>query len=241
MARNASAQEVIAARAFLKYLGRDWRSNQLVLAVIAWARVASGRLSGSLGNNPFHIRMLNGRYLAPNYGGKLVAFSSLTQGFVAAARALKYMASSMPSSYGFSNILLSLKSGQAGEFLNAVATSFWSSYVHSNGERDSSHYGLRIDWTTGKVTGTNRLISFYSTYTGLITPEAEAEARAAKAKYEAEKRAWEAQERARKAALAKFKRRPKVYSQQLIQRDYLDPYAADRSYKARHKPYELPE
>jgi hypothetical protein len=198
-------------------------------------------MSGGLGTNPFHIRRQGRNYLAPNYGGTLVKFTTMEQGFIAAAKALKYMAGAFPKSYGFGDILISLRSGSAGEFLNAVALSYWSSYTTSQGERLSSHYGLKIDYVTGKVSGTNKLLSTYSSYTGMITPEAEAAAAAEKAKQDAERRKWEAEERARKAALAKYRRRPKQLNAPVIGRDYLDPYQADRLYDERHPPYELPE
>lgn len=235
MAKNVSAQEVEAARAFLKFLGRDWHNNQLVLAVVAWARVASGRLSGSLGNNPFRLYKKGSQYVPYGYGGtRAASFSSLTQSFVAAARALKYLAKAYPKApgaYTFNQVLLSFKSGDAGQVLNAIALSNWR----------KDHYGLKIDPATGKVTGKNKLISFASTYDGVITPEAQAAADAEKARQEAEQRKWEAEERARKAALAKYKRRPKQLNPPAPPRDYLDPYAVGRSYREKHAPYELPE
>lgn len=232
MAKNASAQEVAAARAFLKFLGRDWRNNALVLAVVVWARVASGRLSGSLGSNPFRLyKLKDGNYVTAAHrgsGAKLQSFSTLTQAFLAAARALKYMAKTFKKN-GYNDILISLKSGDAGEVLTAVAVSDW----------DKRNYGLRVEGN--KWVGTNKLISVFNTYDGLITPEAAAAAAAEKARQEAEQRRWEAQERARKAALAKFKRRPKQLNPPVIVRDYTDPHAVGRLYAAKHPPYELPE
>src|SRR5690348_1813908 len=128
MAKNVSAQEVEAARAFLKFLGRDWHNNQLVLAVVAWARVASGRLSGSLGNNPFRLYKKGSQYVPYGYGGTHAAsFTSLTQSFIAAAKALKYLAKQYPKAtpktftsggytikaYSFADILTAFRSGDA--------------------------------------------------------------------------------------------------------------------------------
>lgn len=235
MSKNATAAEVEAARAFLKFLGRDWRNNGLVLAVIVWARVASGRLSGSLGTNPFKLYKKGSQYVPYGYGGtRIASFSSMTQGFIAAARALKYLAKAYPKApgaYTFNQVLISFKSGDSGEVLNAIALSNWR----------KDHYGLRIDPLTGKVTGKNKLIIVAQTYDGVITPEAQAAADAEKARQEAEQRRWEAEERARKAALAKFKRRPKQLQPPPPPYQYTDPYAVARSYKEKHAPYELPE
>lgn len=235
MSRNATAQEVEAARAFLKFLGKDWTNNALIIAVVSWARVASGRLKGSLGTNPFHLYKKGSQFVPAGYGGtKLASFTSLSASFIAAAKALKYLAKQyprQPGAFTFNQVILSLKSGDSGEFLNAVALSNWT----------KTHYGLTIDPATGKVSGRNKLIEVARTYTGVITPEAEAAAAAEKAKQAAEQRAWEAQERARKAALAKYRRRPKQLNPPQPPKDYLDPYSVGRLYRERHEPFELPE
>lgn len=233
MAKNASVSEVIAARAFLRFLGKDWHNNGLVLAVIAWARVSSGRLSGNLGANPFKLyRLKNGNYVSYAFrgDGKAVAFGSLRDSFIAAAKALRYMDKTYKGR-GFRDILISLNSGDAGEFLTAVATSDWR----------KDHYGLKPDYASGKWTGKNKIIAFYNTYTGLITPEAQAAADAQKRADDAARRKWEAEERARKAALAKYRRRPKQLRPPAPSREYLNPYAPAQSYRERHPPYELPE
>lgn len=243
MAKNASAAEVEAARAFLKFLGRDWHNNGLVLAVIVWARVASGRLSGSLGNNPFRLYKKGSQYVPYGYGGTHAAtFSSLTQSFIAAAKALKYLAKAYPKggtfvaksgqtfkAYSFNELLIAFRSGDAGQVLQAIAMSNWK----------KDHYGFWVSADGKEVR--SKLISTYKTYDGVITPEAQAAADAEKARQEAEQRKWEAEERARKAALAKYKRRPKQLNPPVLGRDYLDPYAVGRNYREKHPPYELPE
>jgi len=240
MSKNASAQEVTAARAFLKFLGRDWRNNELVLAVIVWARVSSGRLSGSLGHNPFKLYVKGSTFVPYGYGGKHAAsFATLTQAFIAAAKALKYLAAHYPKAspitiggksykgYTFADVLAAFKSGKSSEVLSAIAMSNWK----------KDHYGLKI--VDGQMT--SNLFRVAATYDGIITPEAEAAAAAEKARQEAEQRAWEAQERARKAALAKFRRRPKQLPPPPRLAKYTDPYAVGRSYAEKHEPYELPE
>ena len=221
---TATATEVAAARAFLKFLGADWHSDQLILAVLAWARGASGKLSGSLGLNPFHVRRFKDTF-AIHVGGTAATFTSLSAAFVAAAKALKYMAGlGGPDQQGYKDILLSLKSGSAGEFLNAVAMSAWS----------PSHYGLTIDPETGKIGGKNKLGDIYNNFAGLITPEAQAAADAENAKRQREYQAA-------KEAAAKEGRRPHVLNPPIIGRDYTNAWAADRFYRARHKAYEPPD
>lgn len=161
MGRVATAKEVQAAQAFLRYVGADYHNNLLILAVVSWFYQESGGLSRVIGNNPFNIRpgvaskLASGVRKSKNGNGYFLVFSDLDTGFKAAALVLK----SLAPAYGYGLVLAALRRGSAVDFLVALAMSSW----------DAGHYG---------VTGTdnpadprqNHLLAVYASFTGLQLP-----------------------------------------------------------------------
>lgn len=161
MGRVASAKEVEAAQAFLRYVGADSHNNYLILAVVSWFYQESGGLSRVIGNNPFNIRpgiaskLSSGVRRSRNGNGFFLIFPNLDTGFRAAALVLK----ALSPSYGYGLVVQALRRGSAVDFLVALAMSSW----------DAGHYGV-----TGSDNPAdprqNHLLAVYSSFTGLQLP-----------------------------------------------------------------------
>lgn len=177
---TATAYEVIGARAFLAGIGADATDNMLI-AVTAWFRQESGSLANVIGNNPFNIRPGSTSYLATGTRpGNFLIFPDIATGFQAAALLLK----GAGNAYGYGAIVRAAQSGNAVNFLAAIALSSW----------DISHYGVITfptaqlgpksvsegrapAYTAGTYTGNaytlqNHLLDVYSTFTGYMPPTA---------------------------------------------------------------------
>jgi hypothetical protein len=160
MANVASAAEVRAAQAFLRYVGAPSTDNHLILAVVAWFRQESGSLAKVIGNNPFNIRpgvasKLSNGVRKSSGNGYFLTFSTLDQGFEAAALVLK----SLAPSYGYGLVLSALRRGDPIDFLVALAMSSW----------DAGHYGVTARDNPADVRA-NHLLRVYAGFTGLILP-----------------------------------------------------------------------
>lgn len=128
---RATTAEIAGARAFLRYLGADWRDPDLVRAVVAWFRCESGSVKRVVGNNPFNIRPgVASPYASGVRKGRVgvfLMFSSLPRGFMAAGVVLRKLA----PRYGYGTVLRRLRAKDAQGFLVALARSSW----------DAGHYG----------------------------------------------------------------------------------------------------
>ena len=158
----ATALEILGAQAFLSALGADESDNMLV-AVTAWFRQESGSTANVVGNNPFNIRPGAESYLAVGIRpGNFLVFPNIETGFKAAALLLK----GAGSAYGYGAVVAAARSGNAINFLAALALSSW----------DIAHYGvtdyslLGVRYTNNAYTTANHLLNVYSSFTGYIPP-----------------------------------------------------------------------
>lgn len=155
MANVANEREVAAAQAFLRFLGANWRSNLLIIAVVAWMRQESGGLSHVIGNNPFNLRpgaddamYRSGIRKSKNGNGHFSVYATLENGLVATANRLLKAGNDWR---GYGLIVRAARAGSPVDFLTAIALSAW----------DAGHYGLPKD---------NHLLRVYASFTGLKLP-----------------------------------------------------------------------
>lgn len=158
----ATTHEVLAAQAFLRTLGANWRDTYLVLAIIAWVRVAIALHHGKY-NNIFGLKpgaydkaFRSGIYTTtgpfqPHTGRptiQLSKYASLSKALQAFAVYLRTQAN---STNGFRLILSAIRHDRPSDVL-------WAASMSSI---DPSHYGL----------GTTQLLFVeYSSFTGIAQP-----------------------------------------------------------------------
>ena len=163
----ATAYEIIGAQAFLAALGAD-ESDNMLIAVVSWFRQESGSLDRVIGNNPFNIRPGALSYLAigtwQGRVGTFLSFPDIGTGFKAAALLLK----GFGTAYGYGAVVKAAQSGNAVNFLAAIAMSSWD--VAHYGVHDITALGVRI--TSNAYTLQNHLLDVYSTFTGYQPPTA---------------------------------------------------------------------
>jgi hypothetical protein len=163
-----SYAETIAIQGFLGYLNKNYSKaisvtdTYLIAAVAAWFHQESGGLKSVIGNNPFNIRSspLESGYRQTTSNGQFAIFSTMAQGFAAAA----YLLIHGSTAYGYQLALNALKNGgnqAAVDFLAALAMSSW----------DIAHYGA-TDWLSAYDVNKNHLLSVYLGVKGiqLINP-----------------------------------------------------------------------
>jgi len=153
MANIVTLGEVHAAQVFLRAIGANWHNSNMIYAVVAWMRTASG--GRIVGNNP--LGLLAGEDINYLSNGKtrifehklLLSFKSIDQAMLAAAvRFLK----SGNDTRGFGLVIRAAKTNDPFNFMNALAISGFT----------EDHYG----WD-GFDPKSNRVTAMYSTFTGM--------------------------------------------------------------------------
>lgn len=171
MSNVAQVGEVVAAQAFLRAIGANYQSTDLIYAVVAWMRTSEGGRANLWGNNPFNLRASTARFIPSNLiagtkyrigYGTLLRFATLTDGVKAMAAYLKGVVKVAGGSWlGYGLILRAFKAGNPVDSLIAIALSAW----------DAAHYGFDTsNRDPSAALAKSAIYKVYASFTGLQMP-----------------------------------------------------------------------
>ncbi len=165
----AQVGEVQAAQAFLKAIGANYQSNDLIYTVVAWMRTSEGGKANLWGNNPFLLRPRDARYISKDLiagtksragRGTFLVFDSLTAGLKALAQVL--LAQKGDDALGYGLIIRAFKQGNPIDSQIAIAMSAW----------DAAHYGFDMANPDSQAAAAQTAIyKVYLSFTGLELPD----------------------------------------------------------------------
>lgn len=154
---TVTLQEQRYAVEFLRYVGGNWHSTDLMLAVVAWLRVSMRRAMHGI-NNPFNIHpsaldaaYRSGMTLDKN-GRRISKFASMDKALQAMAHILRVGGTA--GDHGFAAIVAATKNDSGSDFILALSeTSENGVLTMSTVDASGKGYGFVItDPTTGKWT-----------------------------------------------------------------------------------------
>lgn len=175
----AQVGEVVAAQAFLRAIGANYANTDLIYAVVAWMRTSEGGRANLIGNNPFLLKQKDARYISKTLirgymrrgGQTYIVFDSLVSGLKAMAQFLLNARKTVVvrrtgETYTVPNAEFAfiIKAFKAGNPADAMQAIVMSAW-------DASHYGYDpSNPDPNAALQATSLYKVYASFTGLQMP-----------------------------------------------------------------------